>query len=427
MKVILAQLKENSIGWMNGNAAGGYLKAMAYKEGLLDGSVSIEILNDDIVTSDNNHNIAKEIISRKPEILGLSLYSWNLMSSLFLAKKVKKKKPDIKIIVGGPEVAHDNIHLKNCSFIDIMVYGEGEKTFVNILKYFIYGKPKLGEIKGIFYRKDNNIKINPPTEPIKRLDSIPSPYILGYLKPKNDFMWIMVGRGCVNRCLYCSEWVSRKGKVSYFSTKRIREEILIAQQEKVKLVKLEIPTFNAHFKKMKEICEALKKINRNNFISFDVELRADYLDEKSIRILKQANIKRAEAGLETINLSTLERINRDINLNKFVKGIYLLKKAGIVCHINFLFGLPGETLQSLRESVIFLLKSKLYRMAKINFNVVAIGPGTCLRNQADKYGIKYQRRPLYRVIETNSINTKEFKKISCLHSFRDALTLLKRK
>ncbi len=186
-----------------------------------------------------------------------------------------------------------------------------------------------------------------------------------------------------------------------------------------------MPTFNSEVKKMKEICKTLKKINRNNYISFSIELRDDYLDEKSVRILKQSNIKSIEAGLETINFSTQKKINKFVDLNKFVRGIYLLNKAGIICKISFLFGLPGETFRSFIETVIFLLNSKLYQIAKVHFTVLSIGPGTCLRKCADKYGIEYQRYPPYCVIETEFIKKKELKIIRGVQSFRSACKVLR--
>jgi len=95
MKVILVELLQQKD--RNRNVAASFLKAMAYKKGLLNGHISIEILDGDILSPGLN-NAANEIISRKPDIVGFSLYSWNLMPSL---SKFSLERDFFPRMVGG--------------------------------------------------------------------------------------------------------------------------------------------------------------------------------------------------------------------------------------------------------------------------------------------------------------------------------------
>ena len=131
--------------------------------------------------------IAGEIYKANPDILCLSTYIWNRNETLKICEILKMVKPDLKIILGGPEVSFDGKDiLKDHPFIDFIVYGEGEKSFKELIKIFLDGKQDYSRIKGIIYRVGHNIIQNPPMPLIKELDSIPSPYkgLDGSLKTK---------------------------------------------------------------------------------------------------------------------------------------------------------------------------------------------------------------------------------------------------
>ena len=410
MKVVLLQLATvftTSPSWDEISLAAGFLKAMADEDATLRGSVAIKILERCRTTCEEDEDkIVKRILLEEPDVVGFSLYCWNLMPSLSVAGKLKQEKPAIRIVVGGAEVDPDNVHLERASDIDIMCMGEGEVTFVELLRYLAHGTPSIEEIKGISYREGDTVHTNPCREPLKDLDSIPSPYRLGYIEPTDDFMWILVGRGCPNKCKFCCEWIARDGKTSYRSTDNILQDVQIAKQAGVKVVKLEIPTFNTHRNKMKEICEALREVNEDNSLAFTVELRADYVDEGAARMLGLANIKWVELGLETIHPSTLDNIGRHNDLDRFLKGLSLLHEEGIHCSVNLLLGLPGDTLDMLKEMFDYLRENKVDQIAAVHANIVSIAPGTALRRQAKEYGIEYDVYPPYWVRKTNSIDAR---------------------
>ena len=87
--------------------------------------------------------LVNRLTKEKPDMIGFSLYPWNLVRSLYIAEKIKEILPKVKIIVGGPEVSLDNELITKCNAVDTMVLGEGEEAFSEVLESFINGKDRL--------------------------------------------------------------------------------------------------------------------------------------------------------------------------------------------------------------------------------------------------------------------------------------------
>jgi radical SAM superfamily enzyme YgiQ (UPF0313 family) len=381
--------------------AAGYLKAMAYKEGLLD-QVDIEILDLDVnITLPGSARLIDLIISKSPEVLCLSLYSWNSIQSLFIAEEVKKKITNIKVIVGGPEVTLNTKYILNNRSIDIGCIGQGEFTFVEIVKNILNGKKDYANIKGIFYRKSGEIIITPPRQSIKELDQIPSPYILGFIKPKNyGSANIETYRGCFFKCSYCAHWIRNLG---YFSANRICEELKVILRSGAKEVFIMdsafvlTPNFN-------EICGKIKEINSEGKLKFFTNAFAEHINKERADLLKECNFKSLELGLQSINQLTLRNVNRPpLKIRKFLDGIKLLEERKIQYRVGVIIGLPNETIQDFKKTISFLRDRKI----PIIFHLLQVFPGTSLEKEATKYGIRYQKKPPYFIIETPYISKNE--------------------
>lgn len=406
-KILLVQLPFPSFfikkHWGNIPLAAGYLKSMAYKEGILN-EVDIEILDEKSTNLSSDSRLIDLIISKSPDTLGFSLYNWNSIRSLFIAREVKKKLPNIKTVVGGSEVTLETKYILNNSVVDIGCLGEGECTFVEIIKGFLGGQDDYANIKGIFYRRDDKIIVTPPRESIKDLDVIPSPYILGFINPKDyGEAWLENMRGCPFKCTYCAHATRPLG---YFSTERVYEELKVILKSGVDFVRFINGTFifTPNFYK---ICEKIKEINTDNKLSFFAFSHAEHINEKIIDLLKECNFTLLEIGLQSANLATLETISRKGNLKKFTAGINLLKERKINFTVDVIIGLPNETLKDFKQTLRFLKDNKCKYITPL---VLFLLPGTKLRKEAEKYGIKYQDKPPYLTIETPCITKGELKK-----------------
>ena len=386
--------------------ASGYLKAMAYKEGLLD-KVDIKILDRINTNLSGDARLVKLIVSNNIDLLCFSLYPWNLLRSLFIAKKVKECLTCVNVIVGGPEVTPDAQRTLSCPYIDIAVIGEGERTFCYLLKHFLYGKSSLDKIKGISYKMDKKIIINPPADPIQNLDEIPSPYLLGFIDPgEYDSMWLETMRWCPYRCKYCYYHKRSTGKRPSFSVDRIRKELELAKRSGVTKVVFHDSALNLS-KNFEEICQVLREIDPDKSISFQVELQAELIDEQVANLLSEVNVK-GEVGLQSINPIALANVGRRNNIPRFLKGVNLLKEKGVDIAVDIMLGLPGDTLETIKATLRFLKDNDL--ISNMTFAVLSVGPGTDLRKEAASFGIKFQNEPSYRVLETNTLSYNELRK-----------------
>ena len=131
--VLLVQLPVPNNASLNTALAAGYLKAYAYSQGLSD-VAEIEILARALADHAGDALLVDEITARQPDVLGLSLYTWNSERSLDIARRVKQRLPDLLVVVGGPEVQKDNLWVLEHPAIDIAVLGEGEQTFCELLQ-----------------------------------------------------------------------------------------------------------------------------------------------------------------------------------------------------------------------------------------------------------------------------------------------------
>lgn len=200
----------------------GFLKT--YTESVLKEKVNIEILEYLLKKTENEtEEIANDIIKKNPDILGFSCYIWNVLPTINLCREIKKLKPSIKIVLGGPDASIRGKNVLIESSADVLVLGEGELTFAELIKKFIEGK-KWDNTPGTITYSKGKITQGPPREPIENLDIIPSPYLSGLFNKKKYNFWVYeTSRGCPFNCTFCV-WTS-KGKVRNFSMERAIKEI----------------------------------------------------------------------------------------------------------------------------------------------------------------------------------------------------------
>lgn len=406
MKALLIQLPfpffRTRKHWGNVPLAAGFLKSMAYKERLLD-EIEIEILDEKSTNRSSDTRLIDLIIAKGPDVLGFSLYDWNSVRSLFIAKKVKEKLPHLKIIVGGSEVTTETNYILDDPVVDFGVLGEGEITFVEILKHLRSGDVTYQEIKGLFFRKNGDLTVNAPRDLISDLDLIPSPYLLGFINP-GDYgeAWLENMRGCPFKCSYCAHGTR---PIGYFSVDRIEDELKVIFESGVELTRFVNGTF-INSPNFYETLERIKKRNTDGKMSFFAFLYAEAVTEKIADLLKDCNFRPVEIGLQSVNAKALESVNRRAQLDKFINGINLLKERKFDIKTDIIIAMPGETLADFKKTLAFLRENEIHNITPF---VLFPLPGTQLRRDAGKLGIKYQPDPPYLTIETPHISKSEIK------------------
>lgn len=384
-----------------------YLKAYIIKYIKDETPFAVEAKAFSLNNSENSpEHIADLIRSGKPDILGFSCYVWNIEAILKIASLVRTALPKVKIILGGPEVsARAQELLKKYAYLDVIVRGEGEETFKELIGFYLQNQGRLGLIKGITYFQDYKIIENPPRPEIKDLDSIPSPYINRAADIDfNAEVPLETTRGCIYRCRYCYYHKNYK-KVRYFSLSRVEQDLKALLGKGIKTLYVMDATFNADRKRSKQILRIIIRNNRRS--SLHLELKAELLDQETVKLLAQAKAKYIEIGVQSTDSKTLKAIGRDFNPKAFKRNIALLNKYKLPYEIQLIDGLPFDSYRGITKSVDWLLGLKAYDIRIMKFSLL---PGTYLRAHAEEFKIKFVHRPPYCCLKSNTFSAKDLLK-----------------
>lgn len=272
--------------------------------------------------------ILRKILESKAQVIGFSCYLWNIKKTLNICRRLKKINPDLKIVLGGPEVSpRAEEILAQEKAVDVVVRGEGEESFAQLASQM--GRTitvDLSGVKGISFRKGTEIIHNPDRPFLRNVGDIPSPYLSGLVNLKDkDIVDVPLEtmRGCSSRCHYC--YYHKNFPVArYFSLSRVEKELKLILSHKPHEVYLMDPTFNSNFQRAKKILKIFIRYNQG--ANLHVELKAELVNEEMARLLSQANAYNIEIGIQSTNLKTLKAINRRFNKEKFIKGIRCLNK-----------------------------------------------------------------------------------------------------
>jgi radical SAM superfamily enzyme YgiQ (UPF0313 family) len=396
-----------SFNWANHfSLASGYLKAYAQKDKFILKNMEINIIDFDTETHDARQ-VVFYLSQSKPDIIGFSCFCWNINKVLETARIVKTIFPHIKIILGGPEVGPISTkYLEENPFIDVVVKGEGEATFAELLTYYL-GRAKLEEIQGISYRVNGHISENPDRPLIEDLGEIPSPYLEGILIPRDKVTYLETYRGCIFRCGYCFEGKNFP-KPRFFPEDRIQKEIeFILSHQEIKSFHFVDPIFNLKKERLGKITEMLSAANHFGTELRTVEIIAEFVDEETIDLFKKANVISVETGPQTVNKDTLKNVNRYYDEEKFKRGISLLEDNGIEVLTDLIIGLPGDNFFKFVKSVKTLIGMK---PTTIVFSILHVLPGTTLYQQSQTFGLKFDDKAPHLVLDTPTFPYEEINK-----------------
>lgn len=385
------------------------------------------IIKREFTINNDEDYILREIYLLKPEVISFSCYIWNINMIKNIISNVKKVLSKVKIILGGPEVSYEYDEILK-KYADIIIIGEGEKTFYEVADYFINGG-ELEKIAGIAFKKENGeIVKNIPRAPLK-LDEIPFAYKAGIDDLDNKIIYYEASRGCPYSCQYCLSSIE-KG-IRFLSLERVYSDLGFFIEKKVKQVKFVDRTFNADKSFAMAIWKFLIK-NDNGITNFHFEISADILNDEMLDILKTARkgLFQLEIGVQSTNDATLRDIKRKTSLEKLFEKVIKIKSfKNIHQHLDLIAGLPEEDYDSFRKSFndVFSLYPE-----QLQLGFLKLLRGSGLRADAEKYGIVYRQKAPYEVLYTKEVSFEQMLRLKgieemvetyynsgkCLHTIR---------
>lgn len=334
------------------------------------------------------HRTINDILSYikefKPILVGITAFTNEVTAAGKIARLIKDQFSRLPIILGGPHASSIPIDsLKEFSGVDIVCIGEGEETVVELTHNFLQGNADFGAIKGIAFKKDDEIIINPARETTSDIDQLPFPaWDLFELEYYNRIFMISSSRGCPYACYFCNP--------GYLGGRtRARGYIQIADE-----LEKDVKDFDArHFQfadatlsllgeEIYRLCDEIVKRRLNKLISWNCETRADSVNAELLKKLKKAGCRWIAYGAETGSGYILQDIiGKKETMEDIIKAVRLTKKIGIKARCFFILGHYTETVDTIKETIQFALE---LNPDALSFGLLVPNPGTRLRELAEK-------------------------------------------
>ncbi|KAA3615195.1 MAG: radical SAM protein [Planctomycetota bacterium] len=340
----------------------------------------------------------------QPELLGFSLYLWNVERSLHLARQVKLRSPETKILVGGPEVSADNPFLLSQEGIDWAVSGEAEDVLGPLLQSFGRGRG-WESLPGVAAARNGRLgSFGPDPTANFPLQNYPSPYLSGKLPiSPAESVYVETVRGCRSHCTFCFYPRSSNMLRALDMEDCARLFAHLKEQGAQEVVFLD-PTFN-HRPEFEALLDLLKEINHDGQMNFFGEIRAEGFLPHHAEAMAQAGFTKVEIGLQSINRETLRRTRRGGHPDQVAKAAGWLQAQGVEMLVDLIVGLPGDRREDVIAGVDFLQSHQLDQAAQVF--LLSVLPGTAMRAQAEEDGLHYQEQPPYRVVKTDSMTQED--------------------
>jgi len=347
--------------------------------------VQVEILPESVASYLGDAALMEILLARKPDIVGFTIYCWNLARSLYFAEKLKAHYAP-RIIFGGPEITPDNLSMLS-EAVDFYVYGEGEATFLKLLEEPItWQKRSSMESAGALFKKS------------------PSPYLQNLLEPGIENMMLLeTQRGCPYHCGYCYYNKSHTG-LSFADETHLLQGVQWALDHRVKELYLLDPSLNAH-PGLEDLLRKISKINKDRHLEIISEIRAEAIDADLADLFAAAGFSWFEIGLQSTNPRALKIMNRPTHIKRFARGATLLKQRGIVPAIDLIVGLPGDDLQGFSRSLEFVAENQLADDVQV-FPLLVL-PGTDFRLNSHELGLRFDKSPPYTLIENEMFSADD--------------------
>ena len=391
--------------------------------------------------------ILEDIYRRKPDMVGISCYIWNIAYALDLVRDIHKVLPDTDIWLGGPEVSYDapQLLVREPEVFGVMK-GEGEEMFAALLECYrtlgctvrslgwneqknvaaesvadsgrlpeLQDRPEtarvseisgnarvsafwhcMSQVAGLTYHGADGIICDQPIRPVMDMSRIPFlyPSLKGF---ENRIVYYESSRGCPFSCSYCLSSIDKS--VRFRDLKLVLPELDFFLEKRVPQVKFVDRTFNAKKSHAMAIWKHILE-HDNGVTNFHFEITADLLDEEELELISRMRpgLIQLEIGVQSTNTDTIRAIRRKMD-QKRLRYVVERINAGknVHQHLDLIAGLPFEDYESFGRSF-----NEVYSMEPEQFQLgfLKVLKGSYMHDMVEEYGLKYRGKAPYEVLST---------------------------
>ncbi|WP_428826212.1 B12-binding domain-containing radical SAM protein [Azonexus sp. IMCC34842] len=318
---------------------------------------------------------AEIVLASNPEMVGFSATTSGFMDAFEIAAYIRERRPEIKIVFGNVHVSSLGAPiLEHFPEIDYLVIGEGEGAMLELAD----GKP-LTEIGNLIYRDEaGKIRVNPRRDRILDLDELPFPayeklagfphayHLPLFAYEKRYGATMITSRGCPYTCSFCDRTVferlykTNSAQYTYDHMKYLRDNFGVYH------INMYDDLFTAKKQRVMDLCELL--IEKPLGIQWNCAIRTGHTSDEMLAKLKQAGVLMVSMGIESADLAMMERHKAGVTLDAVRDTVRQIHAAGMRAKGLFIFGMPGETPETVRTTSDFILSLELDEMNMTKFS-----------------------------------------------------------
>jgi len=341
---------------------------------LKENHYDVEILNWCRI-NETPEEIERVLEEKKPDVIGFSILQANRWGGIDIARIAKRIDPDVKIVFGGVAATFLWEHfLTHFPEIDFVVIGEGEYTFLNLIKWIQSDeKQPIAHIKGIAFKKDGKAVRTDPAELIHDLDRLPVP------SKYFNYRHLSLTRGCPGKCTFCGSPKFWGPKIRFHSPEYFVDELERLYKKGINFFYFSDDTFSVNKKIVVQICKKIidKKLN----VSWVAISRVNTMSEDIFSWMRKAGCIQISYGVESGSKKIRNFLNKKVSDAEVEKAFAMTVKYGILPRAYFIYGCPGESPETIQETIHLIEKIK---PLVIHFFVLSIFPGTALYAEYQK-------------------------------------------
>ena len=318
--------------------------------------------------------------------VGISSTTSLIANALEIARMAKARWPASRLVMGGVHPTVLPVEVLAEPAVDVVVRGEGEET----MKELVSGADFAG-VLGISFRQDGAVRHNEHRPLIADLNSLPMPAY--HLLPMDRYhpaagaskrlpaVSMLATRGCVGRCTFCYRIFGptlrcRSGRALAL------EAQCLQQRYGIREVCFYDDTFTAVKKEIHEFCRSLGELKVD--LTWSCFSRIDAVDENTLRAMKQAGCHQIMYGFESASPEILRNVGKRVDLDQAAETVRITRKVGIDIRAAFMLGNPGETEQTLEQTLQYAIR---LRPELVIFNIATPFPGTEMFDWANRGGL----------------------------------------
>lgn len=347
--------------------------------------------------------VDKELSSFEPDLVAIHAMTFQSTCMHKIVARVKAYNPKCVVAMGGPHASTFTESTLQDANIDILVLGEGEQTFLELVDCIEEGKDP-SELPGTVVKRDGKLVCGPTREFIQDLDSIPFPawdlidipsYFTDVTDNQNDISFrrevgtIFTSRACPYGCTFCHNMFGKKFRCR--SAENVLDEMAILQNEHgIRELNIIDDCFNFDEERALKVMKGVVERGLDLKLAFPSGIRGDRLSEELVDAMVEAGVYEMSIGIESGSEKIQKDICKGLSLSEVNDGISRAAMHGIFTHGFFILGFPDETEKDMRDTIDFAVNSDLHAAG---FRILSPFPGTTIYEKAIQDGMKIEFHP----------------------------------